>query len=180
MDFRDYNDYEIIAMIQEGSEEALQLMATKYKLLIAKKVSKFNLNDEYDDCLQEGLIVLHKSAMKFRESFGKTFTRYFEMNLENRFISIVRRRSRYFKFLGERLPKMFEYKLYESPATYFPEQEYALFLSDLSSFERVVYEARFLREEEISEIAKTQSCPIKKVYNAIDRIRAKLKNRLSS
>jgi hypothetical protein len=45
MDFRNYNDFEIIDLINQGNEEALELMFEKYKYLVAKKISHFNLTD---------------------------------------------------------------------------------------------------------------------------------------
>jgi len=92
LDFRNYNDYEIIELIQQGHEEALQLMVDKYKLFIAKKISKFNLTFEYDDAFQEALIVMLRSIRKYKPEFNKTFTRFFELNMENHFISMIRKK----------------------------------------------------------------------------------------
>ncbi|MBU0996847.1 MAG: sigma-70 family RNA polymerase sigma factor [Firmicutes bacterium] len=179
MDFRKYNDHEIIFLIQEGNEEALSLMEEKYKLLIAKKISKFNLGYEYDDAYQEGLIVLVRSAQRFKPVFNKSFTRYFEMNLENRFISIVRSKRRYFKFLSEKSPMLVEHEVHEQPKLYFTKQDFDDFVSLLSSFEKTVFEQKFFNELEIEDIASLLNCDTKKVYNAIDRIRAKLKMHLA-
>ncbi|MDD3122794.1 MAG: sigma-70 family RNA polymerase sigma factor [Candidatus Izemoplasmatales bacterium] len=175
MDFRIYNDFEIIAMVQEGCEEALNLMASKYKLFIAKKIGKFNLGYEYDDAFQEGLIVLYKSIKKFKPEFNKTFTRYFELNLENRYITIIRSKSRYYKFLNEKLPLLFDYEIRESPHAYFTKDDFNDFVNQLSSFEKDVFQMKFFHENTHQEIATNLNCDTKKVYNAIDRIRTKLK-----
>jgi len=175
VDFRKYNDYEIIAMIQEGNEEALTLMVDKYKLFIAKKIGKFNLGYEFDDAFQEGLIILYKSVKKFQPHFNKTFTRYFELNLENRFISIIRGKMRYGKFLSEKLPMLFEYELNEPIHSYFSKSDFDDFLTQLSDFEIAVFKLKFFNEYSHIEIAENLKCNTKKVYNAIDRIRTKLK-----
>lgn len=175
MDFRKYNDYEIIAMIQEGNEEALSLMADKYRLFIAKKIGKFNLGYEFDDAYQEGLIILYKSVKKFEPGFNKSFTRYFELNLENRFISIIRGKMRYGKFLSEKLPMLFEYEIHEPSHSYFSKTDFDDFFLRLSHFEKTVFQLKFIEEYTHSQIAENLNCHPKKVYNAIDRIRTKLK-----
>jgi len=175
VDFRKYNDFEIIAMIQEGCEEALSLMADKYKLFIAKKIGKFNLGYEFDDAYQEGLIILYKSVKKFKPEFNKSFTRFFELNLENRFISIIRSKMRYNKFLSEKLPMLFDYEIHDSIHNYFSKTDFDGFVELLSDFEKEVFEQKFFKECSHLEIAENLKCDTKKVYNAIDRIRTKLK-----
>lgn len=175
MDFRKYNDYEIIELIKEGHEEALNLMFDKYKLFIAKKIGKFNLSSEYDDCIQEGLIVMYKSILKFNEDFNKSFTRYFEHNLENRFISMIRTRQRYGKFIYEKLPVMYDFNVCESEKTYYTEKEIQDALSEFSDFEKNVFKQKYLSRLSTQKTAEIMNCDIKKVYNAIDRIRLKLK-----
>lgn len=178
MDFRNYNDFEIIEFVQQGSEEALQLMVDKYKLFIAKKISKFNLYYQYDDSYQEALIVLYRSIMRFKPIYNKTFTRYFEMNLENCFISIIRKNTRYYKFINEKLPILYRDQICETPYDYVSETDFNQFVERLSSFEKIVFEHKFFKNLEINDIANNLNCGTKKVYNAIERIRTKLKMHL--
>lgn len=166
-------------MIQEGNDEALKLMEDKYKLFIAKKISKFNLYYEYDDAYQEALIVMVRSIMRFKPVFNKSFTRYFELNLENRFISIVRSKSRYFKFLSEKSPVLVENHVQEAPNMYFTRSDFDEFVKMLSEFEKKVFEQKIFNESSVDEIANMMNCDSKKVYNAIDRIRSKLKMHLA-
>ncbi len=178
MHFRDYNDYEIINLIKQGNEEALALMMEKYKFLIAKKIGKFNLTKEYDDCFQEGLLVMYKSILRFDESFNKSFTRYFEKNLENHYISIIRKNRNYGKFLSNKLPVLFEYVVDDSRRDYFSEADIIDAVSQLSELEKHIFEVRYLQNKSPSETADIIGCDIKKVYNAMDRIRHKLKMHL--
>ncbi len=178
MDFREYNDYEIISLIQEGHEEALALMIEKYKLFIAKKISKFNLWYEYDDSYQEGLLVLYRSIKKFKPIYNKSFTRFFEMNLENCFISIIRKQTRYNKFVIEKLPSLYQGTVQETQYDYLSETEMTEFFGKLSEFEKIVFEHKLKHDDEVQEVALKLGCDIKKVYNAIERIRAKLKMHL--
>jgi len=178
MDFRNYNDFEIIDLILQGNEEALELMFDKYKYLVAKKISCFNLTDEYDDCFQEGMIVLYKSVQKFNDSRNKSFTRYFETNLEHHFISIIRSRRRFTRFMIEKLPKLVEYEVEEQPTEIYSKEDILGAIRELSAFEKDIFQAKFIQGKEVQAIATEQNVPVKKVYNAVDRIRQKIKNRL--
>lgn len=178
MDFRNYNDFEIIDLIHQGNEEALELMFDKYKYLVAKKISSFNLTDEYDDCFQEGMIVLYKSVQKFNDTRNKSFTRYFETNLEHHFISIIRSRRRHTRFMVEKLPKLVEYEVEEQETQIYSSEDIRFAVQKLSPFEKTIFQAKFLEEKDVKTIAAEQNVAIKKVYNAVDRIRQKIKNRL--
>ncbi|MCD6482238.1 MAG: helix-turn-helix domain-containing protein, partial [Candidatus Izimaplasma sp.] len=94
MTYPAYNDYEIIDLIREGNNEALELMFDKYSKLISKKIYKFNLYQEYDDMFQEGMMILYKSIKAFDDSFSKTFTRYFELNLDRKYITLLSKKVR--------------------------------------------------------------------------------------
>lgn len=178
MDFRNYNDFEIIDLINQGNEEALELMFEKYKYLVAKKISSFNLTDEFDDCFQEGMIVLYKSVRKFNDSHNKSFTRYFETNLEHHFISIVRSRRRHIRFMIEKLPRLVEYEVEEREREIYTPAEIEGAISLLSSFEREVFQSRFIEGKNVQDTARQTGSTVKKVYNAVDRIRKKIKMHL--
>lgn len=180
MDFRNYNDYEIIDFIKQGNEEALQLMIDKYRYLIAKKISSFNLTDEFDDFFQEGLLVLYRSVLKFDDSRVKTFTRYFEMNLEHHLISAIRKKSRKIKFMIERLPMLYGDAICESKSEYYSEDEIIAVLHVLSDLEKRIFERRFIQNHDVKEIAKIEAIDVKTVYNAIERIRKKIKLHLDT
>jgi RNA polymerase sporulation-specific sigma factor len=175
LDFRDYNDFEIINLIKQGNEEALELMIEKYRYLIAKKIKKFNLIDDYDDCFQEGLLVLYKSAVRFDERFCKSFTRFFERNYENHLISIIRKRTSYGKFLATKSQILVNESLKETPSITYTHSEIATIARELSAFERAVFDWRILGDKSLQEIARELDCDVKKVYNAMDRIKHKLK-----
>ena len=175
MRFRDYNDYEIIDLIKQGNEEALSLLVAKYTFLIAKKIKKFNLYREYDDCFQESLMILYKSAIRFTEHYNKSFTRYFENNLENALISILRKKKTYGKFLENNLHQLVEYEVDESRRVYYTENDIHRAIDEFSSFERQVFDCCFIRKLSVKQTAIERGCTVKKIYNAMDRIRHKLK-----
>jgi len=178
--FRNYNDYEIIDFIKQGNEEALQLMVDKYRYLIAKKIVKFNLTEDFDDYFQEGLLVLYRSVLKFDDSRAKTFTRYFEMNLEHHLISAIRTKTRKMKFIIEKLPMLYGEAVAESRTEYYSEDEIRAVIHVLSDLEKRVFDRRFIQNHEVKEIAEIEAIDAKTVYNAIERIRKKIKLHLDT
>jgi RNA polymerase sporulation-specific sigma factor len=178
MNFRNYNDYEIISLIRQGNEEALALMIEKYRFFIAKKVGKFNLNLDFDDRFQEGLIVLYRSILRFDDSFNKTFTRFFEHNLENHLITLFRKQQNYGRFLREKATAMIDYSVDESRRNYFSQAEIDQAVAQLSDFEKNVFRVRFVEWHTALEAAEILGCQTKQIYNAVDRIRAKIKMHL--
>lgn len=173
--FSKHNDFEIIHEIREGNHEALSLMFTKYKPLISKKIYHFNLVYDYDDMMQEGYMILHRSILKYDDRQRKTFTKYFEMNLHRSFITIVTkrvRRSEIFKqnewFLYENISKSASNSVY-----------YELYIKEIAKVltkqEYLVYTLRELRNYSISFIAKECEMKDKTIYNSLHRAKQKIK-----
>ncbi|MGD9964426.1 MAG: sigma-70 family RNA polymerase sigma factor [Candidatus Izemoplasmatales bacterium] len=175
MIFSNYNDFEIINLIKEGNEEAFQFMVDKYQYLIAKKIKSFNLACDYDDCFQEALMLLHRSVIKFDEGYNKTFTRYFELNLNNFLITYKNKQIRYINFKVEKLPIICDFFIKEEDKLYFRDEEIFEALNALSDFEKVVYQAKIIENRSIKECAIYLACDEKRIYNALDRIRKKIK-----
>lgn len=174
MNFRAFNDYEILELIKQGSDEALELMVGKYRFLIAKKIASHNLQDEFDDCFQESVILLYKSVLRFEDRFNKTFTKYFEHNLDNLMITLIRKRARYRRFLTEKG----QFLISETPSradTYNnTEQDVKRMIAKLSGLEKEVYRERFVEGRTVRETALRLGMAEKQVHNAVDRIRKKL------
>lgn len=175
MIFRNYNDFEIINHIKQGDEEAFQLMVNKYKFFIAKKIKQFNLAYDYDDCFQEALILLHKSILKFDASFGKTFTRFYEMNLTNYFISYKKKKNNYYHLLYETLPVYHPPLIQEPRDTVYLDQEIRDALNALSVFEKDVFQTKIIKQKTVRETAEILLTNEKRIYNALDRIKKKIK-----
>ena len=175
MIFRNYNDFEIINLIKEGDEEAFSFMVDKYQFLIAKKIKYFNLVNDFEDCYQEALMVLYRSIQRFDEKFNKTFTRYYERNLQNFLISYKGKKIRYINFKIEKLPIICDFVVKENEKTYFLDSEIFNALNSLSSFEKEVYQAKIIEKRTVRECAKFLNCDEKRIYNALDRIKKKIK-----
>ena len=174
MAFIKHNDYEIIFLIREGNDEALTLMFEKYTPLIYKKISKFNLGYEAEDMYQEGLMILHKSIKKFEEKFDKSFTRYFEQNLERKFISIVT-----MKYRRENIFKGNQHYIFEShKANVSNSVYYELMLDEISKVltknENLVYTLGELNNYSIAFIKSKYGINEKTIYNSLHRAKVKI------
>lgn len=178
MIFRNYNDFEIVNMIKSGNQEAFEFLVDKYKFFIAKTIRKFNLTKEYDDIFQESLMVLYKTAIKFNEGYNKSFMRFFELTLTNRLITLKQKDNKYGQFLAEKLPSLYNLTICEEPNYYLTESEILVALSMLSEFEKIVFNNKILGKKSVRETAIILNCDEKKIYNALDRIKNKLKMHL--
>ena len=165
-----YNDYELLYLIQEMDDEALDIMLKKYIPLIKARIKAFRIKkSSQEDFLQEGLLVLNKAIQRFNPDSKKTFTRYFDMILQRQFIRSSGRNGTAFTtsissarrltgsgagrstsgIAGERPRRLFVQRFRESGPSYLKNG----------------YKPR--------EVAAFLNCPVKRVYDANDRIRRK-------
>ena len=169
-----HNDFELISLIREGNQDALEIMFEKYKPLIYKTIYKFNLMYDVDDMYQEGLMILHKSIKKFEEKFDKSFTRYFEQNLERKFISIVT-----MKYRRENIFKGNQHYIFEShKANVSNSVYYELMLDEISKVltknENLVYTLRELNNFSVQFITDNYELSEKTIYNSVYRAKKKI------
>ena len=176
MNIRGYNDYELLYLINTGSDEALEIMLKKYEKLIFSMIHKFRVfNNNFDDVVQEANMVLLKSIRKYSGKEGKTFTKYFELLLERKLIDLYHLELRnkkidqdliYFNYNEELIieDKLDALVMKEK----FDKQFYKL-----SSFERLVYQKKFIKNQKVKEISSDLNETSVKVSNAIQRIKRK-------
>lgn len=173
--FEGHNDYEVLYQIQEGNEEALQLMFEKYKTLISKKIYKFNLAYEYDDIYQEGLMMLYKSIMTFDDQYEKTFTRYFEMNFERKLMTIVTKKRRRSEIFNSNELYIYEHNHNTGEKSVYFELYRKEIEKVLTKEEYLVYTLRELKNYSINYISDHTSLKIKQIYNILHRSKTKIK-----
>ena len=99
--YRDLNDYEILYMVCEKSENDFEILLTKYKPLIYKIVKNYvktfkKFGFELEDLMQIGYITLFKSAKLydiynpvifysyFKKSLIKNIASYYRLNTSNK------------------------------------------------------------------------------------------------
>lgn len=94
MNYKDYNDYELISYIQENNEDASTILFEKYKPLIvtiATKMISYSPNSglEVNDLIQEGLLGLNMAINSFNDKEEASFYTYARTCIERKMISAV-------------------------------------------------------------------------------------------
>ena len=74
MDFKLYNDYELIYLIREHNEKALNLFINKYTILLGKLLSDKRIHGElYNDLLADGIFLVYK-CLRIHNNEGNFYT----------------------------------------------------------------------------------------------------------
>ena len=94
MDYKDYNDYELLSYIAEGNEDANNILIKKYEPLINKIATKMlyyckNNGLEKSDLVQEGMIGLNHAIERYKERENILFYTYAKTCIERKIISVV-------------------------------------------------------------------------------------------
>lgn len=166
------NDNELLYLIRNHDEEALELMFKKYENLILSKIRQYHFPLSHkEDYLQEGRIVLLKAIEMYRSEYEKTFTKYFELLLTNRFNTLYRVNQKYQNHivLLEVENIDIDNKLDDQ---HFELRD--LNVDNLSEFEYKIFKYHFLENHSIDETLKKFDLTGKQVYNAIQRVKKKL------
>lgn len=94
MDYKNYNDYELLSYVSEGNEEANNIIIKKYTPLINKFATKMyayckNNGLDKSDLIQEGMIGLSHAIDRYQEMADATFYTYAKLCIERKIISAV-------------------------------------------------------------------------------------------
>ena len=194
MQYKDYNDYELLNYIAEGNEDANNILIKKYEPLINKisvKMLPYCKNNGLDinDLIQEGMIGLNHAVEKYQEMENILFYTYAKTCIERKIISVVIKSNRAKnKILNESISYdddenlLIKFIKSENPG---PEEqlinleiEEALvskIKTKLTDFEDQVFEL-LISGFKYKEIASILDKDEKSIDNAIQRIKNKIKN----
>lgn len=94
MNYKDYNDYELLSYIAENNEEANNILIKKYEPLINKIATKLlpyckNNGLDKSDLIQEGMIGLNNAIDKYKEQENTLFYTYAKKCIERKIISVI-------------------------------------------------------------------------------------------
>ena len=197
MDYKDFNDYELINYIHEGNEDANNIILKKYEPLIKREALKLlplcnNSGLDLNDLIQEGMIGLNHAIERYQEQSDVLFYTYAQKCIRRKMISIVvslgRNKN---KILNESISYDDEDNLLlkivkdSSPnpeeIILNKEQEEVLnskIKSELTDFENEVYDLLIngLKYGEIATILKKDR---KSIDNTIQRIKTKIRKILN-
>lgn len=165
-----YNDNELLYLIEEKSEEALEILQEKYLILIKTKIKGMKIPyDKRSDYLEEGLITLNKAVKTFDSKKSSSFYSYFTLLLNRKFIDLLRKRTRDSKIVFVDDLNDYVVDNYIKEEFVFEEPLY------LSNIEKEIFKLKFIEGKTSKQIALELKLPIKKVYEATDRIKRKSK-----
>jgi len=92
----DLTDVELVERFQEGCQDALQVVITRYRRFArAKARSYFLVGGDHDDVEQEALIGLYKAARDFRAEHQTSFRAFAELCITRQIITAIKTATRY-------------------------------------------------------------------------------------
>ena len=193
MDYKEYNDYELLYILNEN-EDASEILYTKYKGLIIKianaLINKFtHVGFEKNDLLQEGYLALY-SATKTYDAMGSvTFFTYACKCIANSMLSILKKNNnKKNHILNNSISYNNEDKTYDDkiiniranksfdPINILLDSEANnKMLNELKGYEKDIAICKMLGFPN-SEIASLLNIDRKAINNAVTRIKNKYKN----
>ena len=197
MEYKDFNDYELLDYIAEGNEEANNIIIKKYEPLINKiaiKMLGFCKNNglEKSDLVQEGMIGLNHAIERYHEQKDVLFYTYAKKCIERKIISVVISSNRNKnKILNESISYDDDENLllkFIKSQTPSPEEEILNLELEEDLLQRIKVILTDLEEQvftllisgfKYKEIAQILDKDEKSIDNAIQRIKTKIKNNIN-
>ncbi len=196
MDYKDYNDNELLMYMCEGNEDASDILYKKYEPIInnlALKISRNHLyaGIDYNDLRQEGFLALYNAVNKYMDKQNVCFYTFATTCIERKMISLANRvHSNKHKALNDALSYDIEsedsYKTEgwfadnrSNPELIITENIYNknlmnIISENLNEYEMNVINLR-LRGLSYKEIATNLGKSDKSIDNTLQRLRKKLK-----
>jgi RNA polymerase sporulation-specific sigma factor len=199
---KEYNDYELIDIVSENNEEALELIINKYQPIIkyisTKKLKIANsLGMDISDLYQEGLIGLLEAIRDFKDVKGVTFYTFANLCIERQInTSLTKHNRKRDKILNTAIS--LDKKILDSEKTLLEiiepinnvtalhdiislesDQElYTNIKKKLSDFEKKVFDLK-INNYSYDEIALKLGVTSKEIYSAMRRIKDKIKKAIN-
>ena len=193
MEYKDYNDNELISYIAEGNEDANNVLIEKYKPLITKLATKMlpfceSNGLELSDLVQEGMIGLNHAIARYHEQENILFYTYAKKCIERKMLSVVTKSNRKKnRILNESISyDDDETKLLKVLRDNTPSPEELIFDLDnekdlidkikleLTDFENQVF-SLMISGFQTQEIADLLDKDRKSIENAVQRVKMKIK-----
>lgn len=196
MQYKDYNDYELLYMVQESDETAYNLLYEKYKPLVisfAKKYSKIysNCGLDINDFILEGYMGLEQAINKYSGYDECKFQGLLNTCINRNMQNLVRKtklkgnmilnNSIYYESLEEKSETNF-LEVKEDEKAINPEEKiledenlksiYLKYSKNLKGLELQVFNLK-LKDYRNIEIAKILNTNVKAINNAVTRIKKK-------
>lgn len=173
MRFASYNDFELLYLIKEGSELALNILYDKYQFLI-KKIAKryFSYGDKLNDLIQEGLLVLNECIKKYDDRKPALFYTYLCICLNHRFSFLVNKGTYYGEYISFNEKLHHKERILQGGYTY-------KYLDIFDELDKKIYDECIIGELSISAFSKMYNVNYNKVYYRSKNIIEELKKILT-
>ncbi len=94
MNYRDYNDNELVSFVEESHEEARDILFEKYRPLIVSTANKMHKTCKYNgleinDLIQEGFLGLSNAITHYNEQKDTSFYTFAKTCIDRRMISLI-------------------------------------------------------------------------------------------
>ena len=200
MEYRDFNDYELLSYVNENDDQASDILFKKYEPLIVSIASKYStycstLGLDINDLIQEGRIALNNAINKYEENKDNTFYTFAKICIERKIKSaIIMAKRQKHRVLNESVSidsvmKDTNLSFEKIIGNYDNEPEKVLIDFELkgeilefakNNFSNIEYQVFELYKDgfDYKEIALILDKDIKVVNNALQRIKYKFKNKL--
>ncbi len=197
MDYKNINDNELIILAREKNEDAINILYNKYKPLITKKCSNYfkyvkDKGIEFNDLTQECLIGFEESIRNYNPNADTLFYTFTSICMDRQIITLIKKVNRdKNRFLNEaisiesclednnNLLDRIEDNSYNPEVGIMGDAEYQelydKIIKVLTNFEECVFNLK-LQGFDYDEISSILDKDTKSVYNAIGRIKDKIKN----
>lgn len=194
MDYDDYNDYELVYLVREESEEAIDIIMDKYEPIIRNMASYYYDNFKFikldlEDLIQEGRIGLLYAIRHFSETRNALFYSFAILCIKGKMVNQLKygcSKKNYIDFVSFSYDELFA----NSACCAVDEINELIDICDLQEkIIRFKYELNFdysiIFELKINgfsykEISKLLEIDLKRVDNCLYNIRKKFKNYLLS
>lgn len=195
--YKDENDFELVYLIEENNEDALNILYDKYKPIIDMKTKRYikyasKLGLEYNDLFQEGMVGLSEAINSFRAQKDVQFKTFANLCIERQIFSALKKASRKkHNVLNESLSLDdsineddttlldFIFDKNSDPSIYIETKESKRELfkeidKSLTPFEKEVFNLK-INNFDYKEISQLLNKSYKSIDSAIQRIRIKVK-----
>ncbi len=176
---------EILAAVKNGDKSAFEELLESFDPLLrsecARVISQFpETKGDEEEILQEGRLAIYSAAMAYKDG-EVTFGLYAKICVRNRLISYLRRlrsaKRRKERAAAREVSEKPTHGIVTSEAISY-DRLMALLEDEASAYEKRVF-LMYIEKKSYAEIAQAVGKDEKSVGNAITRVKAKLKKRLS-
>lgn len=188
LDYSFLEDEELVLLSKENDTKAFAVLSERYFPKAEYHACRLcNPSAEKDDLTQEGMLGLISAVYAFRKDSGASFATFANHCIRNRIISAVRATSS-----GKHIPRELTVPLDSENALIDEESSpedslisqaeseriYRLIKTSLTDRENKVF-LHYLAGMSYEEIAKKEGCTAKSVDSTLQRVRKKLREKLS-